>query len=256
MTPLLVALALAGAPRVAVVVHTTGFTDGDAQRITDKAREETTALGVELWALAGALQIKLDCLGDRACAREVARTADVAYLVSLQVLRAGGQAAVDASLIDADGRVLAEHQSVRKLDVVLSDGAVLPPEVTTTLREAVSSASAAPAAAVPAAPSAPPSTPPTTTASSPTAPPPDAPAELAPLALGGVATLGVGALAALAGGAVVAAQFGVLNDPRSLRDEKEQAALVWIPAMGAVALGGVAVASAGAAMLWLGLDEG
>ncbi len=252
MTPLLLALALAAPPRVAVVVHTTGFTDSDAQRITEKARQEAAALGVEPWALAGALHITLECLGDRACVREVARTADVAYLLSVNVLRAGGQAALDASLLDADGRVLAEHQSVRKLDVVLGAGAVLPAELTAPLRDAVSKASATPAPATPDPPQQIP--PPSAPAPAPAPPMSDAPQELSGLALGGVATLGVGALAALAGGAVVAAQLGVLNDPRSLREEKEQAALVWIPVVGAVTIVGVAAAGAGAAMLWLGLD--
>lgn len=254
MSPLLLVVALAAAPRVAVVVHTTGFSDEDAQRIADKVRGETQATGLELWALAGSLEVKADCLDDRECAREVARTADAAFIVSVDVLRAGGQAAVSALLMDADGRVLGERQGVRKLDLVLGAGELLAPELVTPMREAALAATppAAPPgheqpAPIPAAPAAGPSD------SGHTA---DGPRPLSPLALGGVATLGAGALATIVGGAVVAAQLGVLNDPRSLREEKEQAALVLIPALGAVALVGVAVAGAGGAMLWLGLDEG
>lgn len=254
MSPLLLALTLAAAPRAAVVVHTTGFSDDDAQRIADKVRAETQATGVELWALAGALDVKGDCLEDRECAREVARTADAAFVVSVNVLRAGGQAAVSAALLDADGRVLGERQGVRKLELVLGEGELLAAELVLPLRDAAAAASAPPTPpdheqVPPPLPPAAPGTPKGVTA-------PEGPQPLSPLALGGVATLGAGALAAAVGGAVVAAQLGVLNDPRSLREEKEQAALVLIPALGAVALVGVAVAGAGGVMLWLGLDEG
>ena len=252
MSPLLLAVALAAAPRVAVVVHTTGFSDDDAQRIADKVRGEAQATGLELWALAGALDVKADCLEDRECAREVARTADAAFIVSIDVLRAGGQAAVSAVLLDGDGRVLAERQGVRKLELVLGAGELLAAELVAPMRDA---AATAPAPAPPPdhEPPTPKPTPPAPGAPG-GAPVTAAPQPLSPLALGGVATLGAGALAAIVGGAVVVAQLGVLNDPRSLREEKEQAALVLIPALGTVGLIGVAVAGAGGAMLWLGLD--
>ncbi|MBI1947658.1 MAG: hypothetical protein HYS27_18365 [Deltaproteobacteria bacterium] len=254
MSPLVLALVLAAAPRAAVVVHTTGFSDDDAQRIADKVRAETQAAGVELWALTGSLDVKGDCLEDRECAREVARTADAAFIVSVNVLRAGGQAAVSAAVLDADGRVLGERQGVRKLDLVLGAGELLAAELMAPLRDAAAAASAP---ATPPDPDQPVPAPTPLVPSTPAGPAPtDGPQELSPLALGGVATLGAGALAAAVGGAVVAAQLGVLNDPRSLREDKEQAALVLIPALGAVALVGVAVAGAGGVMLWLGLDEG
>lgn len=257
VSPLLLVLAVAAAPRVAVIVHTTGFSDEDARRIGEKARAEAAETGAELWALGGAVEVKTECLEDRACAQELVRTAEAAFLVSLNVLRAGGQASLSAVLIDAEGRVAAESQGVRKLDRVLGEGALLAPEILSPLR------SAAEALTPPAEPTKPlPPTEPKTPepAVEPLAPEPAAapegPQELSGMALGGVAALGVGALAAVAGGAVVAAQFGVLNDPSSLREEKEQAALVLIPVMGTVALVGVAVAGVGGALLWLGLEEG
>lgn len=258
MSPLILALALAALPRVAVVVHTTGFSDEDSRRITEKALSETKAAGVELWSLTAALDVKGDCLEDRACARELARTADSAFIVSLSVLRAGGQAAVSATLLDAEGRVSAEHQGVRKLDLVLGEGALLAAEIVTPLREAASAASAAAALPTPVTKEPPPPAAPLAPelATLQPAPSPEGPRDLSPLALGGVVALGVGALAAVTGGAVVMAQLAVLNDPASLREDKEQAALVVIPALGAVGVVGLLVAGAGGAMLWFGLDEG
>ena len=131
VSPLILALAVAAAPRVAVLVHTTGFSDEDARRIADKARAEAAATGVELGALGGAVDVKPECLEDRACARELLGTADLSFLVSLNVLRAGGQASLSAVLIDGEGRVAAETQGVRKLDLVLGEGALLAAEIVT-----------------------------------------------------------------------------------------------------------------------------
>lgn len=256
LSPLLLALTLAAAPRVAVLVHTSGFSDDDDRRIGDKTRAEAAATGLELWALAGAVEVKPECLEDRACAVELLRTADAAWLVSLNVLRAGGQASLSAVLIDVDGKVAAEAQGVRKVELVLGEGALLGAEILAPLRQAARESAPPPSPTPPVpSPDAPTAEPPTPLAPEPAPAPPEEPAELSGLALGGVAALGVGAIAAVAGGAVVAAQFGVLNDPSSLREEKEQAALVLIPAMGTVALVGVAVTGLGGALLWLGLQE-
>lgn len=256
VSPLLLALTLAAAPRVAVLVHTSGFSDDDTRRIGDKARAEAAATGLELWALAGAVEVKPECLEDRACAQELLRTAEATWLVSLNVLRAGGQASLSSVLIDVDGKVAAEAQGVRKLELVLGEGALLGAEILAPLRQSARETPSPPTPTPPVpAPEAPPTPTPTPLAPEPASAPPEGPAELSGLALGGVAALGVGAVAAVAGGAVVAAQFGVLNDPSSSRGEKEQAALVLIPAMGTVALVGVAVTGLGGAVLWLGLQE-
>jgi hypothetical protein len=243
-------LASTAAPRVAVVVHTTGFSDEDAKRVQDKVGVEVAATGVELWALSKSLEVRTECLVDRNCARDVLRAADAAFVVWLEATRAGGQVQLESHLLDADGRSVAQDETASRADEVVGSGALLPPVIVGALKQTA----AAKIATTPATSTT--TTPPTT---APLAPekPKEAPAveakrDVSPLAIGGVATLGAGVLLAIGGGAITAQQLDVIHSASSLGGAKENAASTAAITIAVTGVG-IGAAAAGAVLLYLGL---
>jgi hypothetical protein len=258
VTAVLLALlaATSSAPRVAVVVHTTGFSDDDGKRVQDKVGAEVSATGVELWALSKSLDVRTECLVDRNCAREVLRAADAAWLVWIEATRAGGQVALESHLLDSDGRSVAQDESAARADEVTCNGALLSPVIVGGLRQAAVSAAKSAATTSPAT-----ATPPPTPTTAPLAAdnkPKDAKAddgakpEVSPLAIGGVAALGAGVLLVIGGGALTAQQLNVINTASSPGADKTNAATA-ATAMMVVAGVGVGAAVAGGVLLYLGL---
>lgn len=261
---LVIALFAAAAPRVAVVVHTTGFSDDDGKRVQNKIGAEVSSTGVELWALSKAVEVRTECLVDRGCARDLLRAADASWLVWIEATRAGGQVQLESHLLDNDGRTAAQDESAARVDEVTGNGALLSPVIAGALKQAATSATSATSATTTNAAGAANAT---TSAAvlAPTAAPLAADAkandakrddvakpEVSPLAIAGVATLGAGALLVIGGGALTAQQLTIINTASSAGVAKENAAST-ATAMMVVAGVGLGAAAAGAVLLYLGL---
>lgn len=265
--------------RVATIVVPTGLDDDDVKRLHSRVNAQVAAAGGKPMALSNALEVKDECLDDPSCARAVLRAADAPWLLWVDALRAGPKLQIDARLLDAEGRVVAEGGGVVDVDDAFRGKSAVPNEVLAPLRAALGTAATT-------------TTPTTGTATAsangsngangsnesngsngsngssgsngsngsnalpaperaqpPTAlenPPP-------PLAIAGVVIATGGLLVSVVSLALIPAQFEVIDDAESSGDEKETAA-VMVPTLASVAVGGVIVGGVGGAIAFFAAE--
>jgi hypothetical protein len=241
-----VALALSAQPAdpddsegasVATIVVPTGLDDDDVKRLHARINAQVAAAGGKPRALSRALEVKDECLDDPACAQAVLRAADAPWLLWVDALRAGPKVQIDARLLDAGGRVVAEGGGVVDVEEVLRGKTAVPAEVLLPLRNAP---------AVDKGPVVPPperTQPPTALEN----PPP-------PLAIAGVVVATSGLLVSVVSLALLPSQFGVLEDSTSLGDEKVAAAYM-VPTLISTAVGGVVVGGIGGALAFIAAQD-
>ncbi len=242
-----VALALSAQPAqpaqpagasVATIVVPTGLDDDDVKRLHARVNAQVAAAGGKPMALSGSLEVKDECLDDPACARAVLRAADAPWLLWVDALRAGPKVQIDARLLDAEGRVVAEGGGVVDVDEVLRGKSAVPPDVLAPLRNARAQRDVAAR-----------DVPPPERTQPPTAlenPPP-------PLAIAGVVVATGGLLVSVVSLALLPTQFGVLEDSFSSGDEKVSAAYM-VPTLISTAVGGIIVGGIGGAVAFLAAE--
>lgn len=222
---------------VATIVVATGLDDDDVKRLQERVNAQVAAAGGQPMVLSGSLEVKDECLDDPACARAVLRAADAPWLLWVDALRAGAKVQIDARLLDAEGRVVAEGGGVVDVDEVFRGKSAVPVEVLAPLRRA---AGATKHSAVP----------PPERGQPPTAlenPPP-------PLAIAGIVVATGGLLISVVSLALLPTQFGVLEDSTSLGDEKLSAAYM-VPTLISTAVGGVVVGGIGGVVAFIAADD-
>jgi hypothetical protein len=220
---------------VATIIVPTGLDDDDVKRLHARVNAQVAAAGGTPMALSGALEVKDECLDDPACARAVLRAADAPWLLWVDALRAGPKVQIDARLLDADGRVVAEGGGVVDVEEVLRGKSAVPAEVLAPLR----------GAGVPKRKTVPPPEkgPPPTALEN---PPP-------PLAIAGIAVATTGLVLTIVSLALIPAQLGVIDDPTSLGEEKLTAAYM-VPTLVSISVGGVVVGGIGGAVAFLAAE--
>ncbi|HEY4220308.1 MAG TPA: hypothetical protein VGO62_03180, partial [Myxococcota bacterium] len=103
---IVLALLLAAAPRIALVVHPTGFSGDDAKKLAAKVASEVDSVG----ASAVLVDARPGCAG--ACLVSLVPGADA--IVWIDAVRAGRQVELDVRAFDSDGARVAGDESVAR----------------------------------------------------------------------------------------------------------------------------------------------
>ncbi len=218
---------------VGVVVGHTGFSDENGATFAARAIAEVEATGVTTVAAPLTSNAQLTCVADAMCARGLATTLSATHVVAVDVLRAGSRVAVNATLVDAEGAVIATESAVVGMSDVLEAKAQMLPATVRSALLVIATTVPTPATTTMTA------TPPAAAAATTSTVTDDA---LDPIVIAGVGTAAVGALFMMGGTAAALGQNAVRLDAGANGEDRENTAVTIPLAAGVAAVGLVGVA--------------
>lgn len=223
---------------VGVVVGHTGFSDENGATFAARAIAEVEATGVTAVAAPLTSNAQLTCVADAMCARGLATTLSATHVVAVDVLRAGSRVAVNATLVDAEGAVIATESAVVGMSDVLEAKAQMLPATVRSALLVIATTVPSPTVATPATTTMT-ATPSAAAAATTSTVTDDA---LDPIVIAGVGTAAVGALFMMGGTAAALGQNAVRLDAGANGEDRENTAVTIPLAAGVAAVGLVGVA--------------